>query len=481
MVYNPATPTADIAHWVVNHARDTGFTARAFQMAELSVIDTIACMFAGLVEPGPATLKSVVRTGPELSASVIGLGTGAGAYDAALINGTSAHMLDFDDGDMVSRGHPSCVILPTVMVMAEERRLSGRDLLDAFIVGWSVMQTIGGMVNPYMPRRGYHVTSVVGVVAAAAAAARLLRLNEAQTAVAMGIAASAGAGIRGNFGTDMKPYHAGCAAAAAVRATELAEAGFTASSAILETHDGFVAVLADKAAVPEVRKQVDRLISGDINLEKEPPIIKFLPICHATHSSVEAALKLRSKLPGGIGSIKSIVAEAGSHTAQYLIHSKPKTGLEAKFSMEGAIAIALIDGEAGPNRFTDESVMRPEVQELLRKVTYRTHERYDDARFSRMQPGAVTITTQAGTMQEEVLDPIGGRVYPATIDQVCGKLHDGAAGILDSSAIAAAIRSLKELRTLGDVSLLGHILRGSPRESSIASVHGYEMPTPVNA
>jgi len=361
-----ASPTLDLVEWIVTGSKNA-ISDKARTIGAKSVVDTIACMLGALAEPGLNILTRTIRTHPDLPSSLIGFATAAAPSDAALINGMAAHMLDLDDGDFVSRAHPSCVILPTLLALGEARRSSGKALLDAFVTGWTVMQTIGAMVVPEMPKRGYHVTSAVGVIAAAAGAAKLLSFDCKKTATAMGIAASASAGIRANFGTDMKPYHAGCAAAAAVRAVELAEAGFTASTSILEATDGLIAVLVDKVATGRVRKHVDRLLNGEVRFEDEPPNIKFFAACHCVHAQIEGALKLRSKIED-LNSIRSIIVEGGTHTALYMIHSRPVTGLEAKFSMEGATAIALVDGAGGPNQFTDISINRPEVQKLLRKA-----------------------------------------------------------------------------------------------------------------
>jgi len=463
MNYSAESATRDVAKWIVARDRKAVLSPQALQFSEISVIDTIACMFAGLIEPGPEHLKNATFTDPKMPASVIGLNASATAVDAARINGTSAHMLDFDDGSAVCGGHPSTVVVPTILALAEKHGLNGLDLLDAHIIGWDTMLLVGAMVKPYMAARGYHVTSAVGVVAAAAAGARLLKLNVDQTATALGIAASSGSGIRANFGTDMKPYHAGCASAAAVLAVELAATGFTAAHNILEAKDGFVSVLGDEKAREGVRAHVDKLLRGDVSIEKDHPFIKFFACCHSTHSSIEAAIKIRPKVIGNLEAIQEILVETYPLSKLFLIHPRPTTGLQAKFSMEACIALALVDGKAGPAEFTDKSVGRRAVQQLIPKVKYTVSDRYDDAHNQqKTQPGNVTVISTLGTFREEVSDPYGAQLRPCTQEDVCEKFRTGAMGRLSNSEIAIADQMLGNIRAIEDIRKLGGLLRGRP-------------------
>src|SRR4051794_20913279 len=222
--------TRDLASWVAGELGEIESSEVALGHAETSFVDTAACMLVGTTEHGPRRVAGLVQTGADLAASVVGMGTTASAADAALVNAMSAHLLDYDDGDSLTMSHQSCVLVPALLAVAEERHMSAVEMLDAYLIGYHVNQALGVM-RQGTSGRGFHNTSASGVLGATAAVARLRGLTATQTAVALGIAAHTSAGIRANFGTDMKAFGAGRAASNAIMATSFAAAGVTASTA----------------------------------------------------------------------------------------------------------------------------------------------------------------------------------------------------------------------------------------------------------
>jgi 2-methylcitrate dehydratase PrpD len=454
--------TLDLAAWVVAKERHDDLTDKALNLAEITAIDTIACMFAGLVETGPRILAGQLSTSPKHMASLVGLGTGASASEAAFVNGVSAHILDFDDYDMVSRAHPAVTLIPTVLALAEERRLSGIRMLEAYVVGLHVMQMLGEVMVPALPARGYHVTGAIGVIAATASACRLMELDAQQTAMAIGIAGSSAAGVRANFGTDVKAFHAGRAASSAIMAAQLAAAGFTASTSILEAKDGFVSTLTDPSMTDRVAPAVDRLLRGEFSIEKEPPCIKIYACCAATHAAIEAVLGLRPQLADRLDRIDRIDVEIPASGKVYMIHDKPRNGLEAKFSVPGSVAIPLIDGRAGVEQFSDASVQREEVQRLIDKVHYTIADRYDNSVALRQVPNSVSIKVDGDVFQAEIMDVLGGHMRPATQSDVIDKLEDCAALVASAEAVKKLSASMVSLRECSDLSAMGEVLRAKP-------------------
>ena len=231
----------------------------------------------------------VREQGGSTEASVFGHGFGAPAGEAALVNGTSAHALDFDDVNMSMRGHPSVPLLPAVLALGEKIGSSGRELIDAFVLGFEVECKLGRVIGAAHYALGWHATSTLGTLGAAAACARLLRLDMERTQIALGIAASLASGVRQNFGTMTKPLHAGWAARNGVIAATLADRGFTADSAAIEGESGLL-----HAASGGARLNSRALASlGDPWEIVSPGIgVKLYPCCYATHRAIDAALEI---------------------------------------------------------------------------------------------------------------------------------------------------------------------------------------------
>jgi 2-methylcitrate dehydratase PrpD len=218
--------------------------APAVAAARRAILDCLGMMLAGAAEPAARILQSVARAeGGAPLCTIVGTGRRTGALWAALCNGTAAHALDFDDTNFMLMGHPSAPLLAATLATAELALADGRSLIHAFLLGFEVETTLAAVINPAPDDHGWHATSPVGTLGAAAAAARLLGLDAAQVRTALAVAASLSCGLKENFGTMTKPFHAGHAARSGVLATLLAREGWTASDQALEGPQGFVSVL----------------------------------------------------------------------------------------------------------------------------------------------------------------------------------------------------------------------------------------------
>ncbi len=344
----------------------------AVEIARIGFIDTIATMIAGAHDPAPQLLRRGLAPAPG-PASLYFSGETATAPEAAWINGTAGHALDYDD--VGCRGHVSTVLVPALLAEAETLGLGGREMFAGYVAGYETWAELARRDPGHHHKKGWHPTGIFGAIGAGAACAALRRLDPAQATAAIALAASQAGGIMANFGTMTKPFHAGRAAHAGLVSARLAEAGFTASPDALEHPQGFLSAVS-----PEGRADRDGPIPGlgaEWQIVKQGLSIKKYPACYCTHRALDGMLELLAKRPlkpAEIGKISVSISETHS---LILRNHTPETGLAAKFSMEFAMAAAVIARRASLGEYTDEFVRRPEVQDLMRRVAIVTNENYD--------------------------------------------------------------------------------------------------------
>lgn len=332
-------------------------------VARQCILDVLGCAIAGADEAGTVMVRDVVLDDRAAGRSTL-FGTPlppVSASAAALVNGTAAHALDFDDVLTPMTAHPSAPVLPAAFAVAEERGLSGAALMEAFVTGVETECRIGAAVAPGHYARGFHATGTVGTFGAAAAIARLLGAGPAATQAALGIAGSGASGLKSQFGTMTKPLHAGTAAASGLLAARLAVRGFTGAADILTGPQGFAATQADQAD--------DSILSAPFG---EPwyllqVLFKMHASCHYTHSAFEAARSLRDR--SAIGDISRVTLRVHPDLLAACAIPDPSTGLEAKFSLRHVAALALARGSAGPEQFTDQAVASAADVRGLREKT----------------------------------------------------------------------------------------------------------------
>ena len=338
--------------------------AEAWDLAERAVVDTVAVTLAAALDPTVVALLGGVgddlRGGP---ASVWARGLDGDSRTAALVNGNGAHALDFDDVDDQMIGHPSAVLVPAVTAMGEEVGASGEKVVESYWVGLAVSRALAAALDiDRHYQAGWHSTGTIGAVATAAAGVRLRGLSVDQARHSLGIAGSLAAGSRQNFGTMTKPLHAGVAAANGILATKLGGAGFTADTSQLEQPLGYLAL--HDAAPGHRRVEPERMAEPALN-------VKLHACCYYIHAAADAMLDLAA---AGLQphEVRRVVVTGPPDGFGALIHHRPHTGLEGKFSMEYAMAACLLDRSLGLTVFTDASVNRPEAQRLIETVDLET-------------------------------------------------------------------------------------------------------------
>lgn len=344
--------------------------ARAVEIVQTGFADTVATMLAARDEPVVRIAQQWIAARQSAAAeSTLLLGSArAASVDAALVNGAAGHALDFDD--VALGGHPSTVLVPAVLAEGERLGASGADALRAYLVGYEVWAELFSREPDPYHLKGWHPTAVLGTVGAAAAVASLNRLPQAQCQHAVALAASMACGLVANFGTMTKPLHAGRAAAAGVEAVRLAASGLTAAPDALEHHAGYLAALSPNGRAD--RESRAGALGRELKVLEQGLSIKKYPTCYATHRVIDGVLDLAREHEVRAGDVEEIRARVGVAQASMLRNHAPRTGLEAKFSLEFAVAAALVAGKVGLAELTDAFVGQPEVRSLMGKLRIET-------------------------------------------------------------------------------------------------------------
>ncbi|MDR3289132.1 MAG: MmgE/PrpD family protein [Peptococcaceae bacterium] len=423
--------------------------------AKNHIMDTLGVCIASAGDPTLANIaKSFLEDiGSGSKCTVFGLGAKASISDAALLNGLLTHGLDYDDSSWTLIGHPSAAVLPAAIAVGESVNCSGKDLITAYVIGVEVACKIGTSGEPYLYEAGWHATGVVGVLGAAAAAGKLLNLSTEQLVNAIGIAASLAGGLRRNFGTFTKPFHAGAACQNGVIAALLAKRGFDANEEALEGKYGFFENYTQKKAAggfPNPGQPFD--------IDDPGFFVKPYPSCAATHTGIDAVLELRQ---AGIDpeKIQKIEAGCGPVGPIMLIYDQPSRGFEGKFCMKYLIAAALVDGKVGLNTFTDEKIANPLIKKLMNLTTFEPTPEFADRPISEA-PTSIKITLQDGTiLAKTVEDPLGSPTNPMNQQLMTDKFKDATSNLLSAEKAAAAITLLSKLEDVPAIQALINILK----------------------
>jgi len=449
----------------IDRSSITDFPADASEKSAKVITDTIAAMLSGAESEVTAPLLAYLKLSGEAGNSpVIGTAEHCSAEMAALINGTFGHALDFDDVLSMMPAHPSAVILAALLADLGNHPLSGKGLIEAHIVGVEVGGKIGLGITGGHYHRGFHGTGTLGIYCGVAALAKAYRLPPATTQTAFGIAGSMASGLRRNFGTMTKPLHTGWAARSALAAVRLASCGFTAAPDVLEAKAGFFAAYG----VEQSSTQTTLETLGQPWIISDPGIaLKKFACCYASHRGMDGILALRAKHGFSAADVVSAVCRMPPGGMQVLTYDNPKTGLEAKFSLQYAIAAGVLDGEYTLASFTDAAVNRPEIRDLLTRV--RTIEdpacRGDDPLFESRSSGSrgfveVDVELRNGTKDTlRIMKPPGHPSRELSWTNLEHKFRDCASQArITHNNTEAAIGALKTLEARSDVSAIVRLL-----------------------
>jgi 2-methylcitrate dehydratase PrpD len=375
------------------------------------------------------------------------------ALQAALVNGTAAHALDFDHS-FLRGGQPTAPIIPAIFALGEALGASGQQILEAYVAGVEVVARLILAVTR-AGAGGWHANGTLGVFGAAAGCARLLGLNTSETEMALAIAASMGSGVTANFGTMTKPLHVGLASRNGVLAARLAQSGFTANPQVLEARNGFFDSYY-QTGKPDMRVFDDW--SSRSALEQYGIRFKPYPCGGLTHTAIDATIRLREEHTIAPDSVDHVDVAVPSDTAEPLLYRMPKTGLEGKFSMPYLIARALTDGNVGLDAFTDEAVRGDRVQQLLQRVDM-TIDAGMQAGGDGSRPASVSIRLKNGrTFAATEKFPKGSPQVPMTSEELVSKFRACARGVISDTSRDRALRYTRTLETMRSIRPLTTLL-----------------------
>jgi 2-methylcitrate dehydratase PrpD len=381
---------------------------------------------------------------------VLGTGLRTSPTWAALANGAAAHAHDFDDTNFALTGHPSAPLLSAALAAAEAEPAGGAAVALAYIIGFEVDAALGLALNPDLYTRGWHATSAIGTLGCAAAAASLLRLDAEQTRHALGLAASLASGLKENFGSMTKPFHAGHAARNGVFAALAAREGLTASDEALEGRQGYAAALVQAKLTPGAFEALGRrweLVHSGI-------AVKPYPSCALTHSAIDALLELRAGHRLSPADVAEV--EVGVHhvVPDVLRHASPTSGLERKFSMQYCAAAALGAGRVDLGSFADGPVSDAGTRELMDRVRMVVDPRLPDG-LEKQAWSRVTVRMRDG--RTLALPPRGASGHPdqpLTDAQLRDKFLGCAIPVLGAGEAAGVADQLAHFEDIPDIRAL---------------------------
>lgn len=455
MHLNNQSVTREIAEYVIRENYNS-IPGNVLTLAKRCLLDNVGVMLAGSASGAAHIIqKYVTHLTKEGASSIVGSTGSAPAHLAALANGVAAHALDYDDTQLSSTPdriyglmtHPSSPVLAAALAIAQEEKVSGKKLLEAFCIGFEVECKIAEAINPHHYLRGMHSTGSIGIFGATVAAAKILGLNLAQTEMAIGIAASKSAGIRVNFGTMTKPYHAGAAAENGIVSARLASLGYEANSEGLDGKWGFFEVTGGGV---EPERILGKL--GDPHAMLEPGVsIKPYPCGSMVHPAMDTLRDMLIEKDILPDQIKAIRCATQSHVLAGLRYVTPQDELQAKFSMNFCLGIIALRRKAGLAEFTDEVVQLEEVQDMMRKVDAYADPKVEAEGAERMR-SVIEVELHNGTLLREVATMSRGMPQrPMSSDELAEKFSECANIVLTKARIEKVIQSSYQIDTLDDV------------------------------
>jgi 2-methylcitrate dehydratase PrpD len=426
----------------------------AVAAAKNGITDLAAVTILGRDTPIARLLRSMGHVTPKGGEARLAFGhDGAGAVEAALVNGAAGHALDYDDiGIGVHPAHPSVVLGTAVLAEGEALGRPGSAIVAAYVTGYEVWVELGRRLAKPPHVKGWHPTATFGAVAAAAAAAKLRRLDARRASHAVAIAASQAGGLVANYGSMTKPFHAGRAAQVGVLSARLAEGGMTGAGNALESPKGFLhAVSPDGGVDVETPPEFGR----NWWLLKHGLGFKLYPMCYGTHRALDGMLDLLGERDVAPNAIERIEVEMGPVQLISLVNHDPKTGLEGKFSLEFAMAMAAIARRATLAEVTDAFVMRDDVRAMMKRVAIRVSESADPVGPDDPPRDRLTLTLKDGSRLERKLDfPRGHPSKPISAEALWRKFADCVKGALpdrDAQRLFERLQSLERLESFAEL------------------------------
>lgn len=440
--HNAPPITQILAEFVATHP-SRGWSDAVDHEAHRTFLNWLGCAVgAARHEAADAALAAVNLLQPAPQATVLGRAEKVDMASAALVNGITSHTFDFDDTHLKTIIHPAGPVASAVLALAEHIGSSGRDVIDALVIGIDVSCRVGNAMYPDHYDRGWHITGSTGTLGAAAACARLLKLDVQKTAMALGIAASQPIGMREQFGTMTKPFHPGGAARAGLMSALLASQGYTASPKALEAPRGMMQTISTKNTWAEITGELGQRFEISFNSYK--PFACGIVI----HPSIDACAQLRAK---GVTpeQVERIELKVHSLVLELTGKKEPADGLQAKFSVYHGCAAGLTFGRAAEDEFADALVTRDDMVALRRKVVATVDDAIDEA-----SADVTAVLLDGRRVHVFVEHAIGSLQNPMSDSQLEAKFQDLSDPVLGSGQTSELINACWALGQSANVAAL---------------------------
>lgn len=447
---NPPDATRQLANWIVNAKWDDVPQSARYE-AVRSIFNWVGCCLGGARhETTDRAIAALAEFSGTPEATVLGRSERLDIMHAALMNGITSHVLDYDDTHLDTIIHPAGPVACAILALAERLGTSGPDFMHAFILGVEAECRIGLAVYPSHYERGFHITGTAGVFGSTAAAGKLLDLNEQQMIWALGIAATQSAGLKEMFGTMCKSFHVGSAGQNGLKAALLAAKNYTSSDGALEAKEGFAFTYSDEQDFSKITGNLGQ------TWEVEKNTYKPFSCGIVTHPIIDGCIQLRNEHQLTAEQIEKVSLSVNPLVIKLTGKKTPQTGLEAKFSIFYISAAAIIEGVAGPNQFTDEAVQNPEAIGLRDRVEATIDETVSE------EEAYVSITLKNGRVVDKHIEhAIGSVQRPLTKEHLEQKFADQAQTALPISQIENVMETCWKIESLRMVSEISRASRAA--------------------
>jgi 2-methylcitrate dehydratase PrpD len=435
----PKDVTRTLAHYIVT-ARYDDLPANVRKEGVRTLLNWVGVAIGGSHHQTVDIAVSALApfSGPQ-QASLLGRSERFDIMNAAFINGVSSHIFDYDDTHLKTIIHPAGPVASAILAYSEMTPVSGKDFLNALVLGIEAECRIGNAVYPNHYDVGWHITGTAGVFGSAAAIGKLMGLNEEQMVWALGLAASQPVGLRESFGSMNKSFNPGRAAANGIFAATLASKNYTSSDGMIEAKRGWANTISTKQDYNE--------ITGELGKRYEAALNTYKPFACGIvmHPAIDAAVQLRNENKLTADQIERVDLKVHPLVLELTGKKTPQTGLESKFSIYHAVAVGIVEGAGGEKQFSDRAATDPTIVALRSKVMPVVTPGIDAAQVD------LTIVTKDGrSLHKYIQHAIGSVEVPMTDQQLETKFSDLAEGIIPAAKIRQVMDSCWNVETLAN-------------------------------
>jgi 2-methylcitrate dehydratase PrpD len=442
-----AAPPPDVTRILAKYiaqAQPDDIPAPVRKEAARTLLNWVGCVIGGSRNDAVAIAISALSPffgAPQ--ASLLGRKEKADVLHASLINGISSHVLDFDDTHLRTIIHPAGPVVSAILALAEYQPVSGKDFLNAIVLGIEAECRVGNAVYPAHYDVGWHITGTTGVFGAAAASGKLLGLSEQQMTWALSLAAAQPVGLREMFGTMTKSYHPGRAAQNGLTAAFLAAKDFTSSDQGIEAKSGWANVLSTQRNYPEITEKLGQTYEVSLNTYK--PFACGIVI----HPAIDGCIQLRREYHLTADQIDRIELKAHPLVLELTGKKTPQAGLEGKFSVYHAVAVAIVEGAAGEQQFSDRAVRDPVIMALRDRVSAVV-----DPLIKEDQVRIAIMLKDGRKLEKYIEHAVGSVQKPMSDMDLEAKFMGQADGVLPAAQARRAIELCWNIETLQDAAAI---------------------------